>query len=102
MTRAVVRNLKKGLRGNPSNAHARSDLAAMQQSALALLKRSIKFGHGRLAIQRLATAVRVGANIPPEDLAYCINAMARARKAKERTSPHPHRANSSPFGSARS
>lgn len=91
MTRAVVRNLKRGLQGHPSNVQDRSDLAAVQQSALALLERSIKFGHGRLAIQRLATAVRVGANIPPADLAYCIKAMADARKGKERHSRQPAR-----------
>lgn len=84
MTRAVVRNLKKGLRGSSASARDRSGLAYVQASALALLERSVKFGHGRLAIQRLATAVRVGAPVPPKHLAYCIQAMARARASSQR------------------
>jgi hypothetical protein len=41
------------------------------QCALALLTRSIRFAHGRLAVLRLAMAVDAGASIPREHWVYC-------------------------------
>jgi len=51
------------------------------ECALALLERSIAFGHGRLAVLRLAVAVDIGAAIPIHDWAFC------ARVAKESEDP---------------
>jgi hypothetical protein len=44
---------------------------ASRECALSLLQRSVSFGHDRLAVLRLALAVRVGAHVPPEHWKYC-------------------------------
>jgi hypothetical protein len=73
--------------GNPrSTARAGSaePLAQCMSSAecgLALLERSIAFGHGRLAVLRLAVAIDIGAEIPIQSWAYC------ARVAKDSADP---------------
>jgi hypothetical protein len=54
--------------------HAEDAISASdagRDCALALLQRSVSFGHGRLAVLRLALAVRVGAPVPPEYWKYC-------------------------------
>ena len=48
-----------------------------RESALALLDRSIKFGHRRLAVVRLAVAVKAGAAVTREQWAYCEEAVSR-------------------------
>lgn len=45
-----------------------------QRAALALLKRSILFGHHRLAVRRLLEAVALGASVAPDQWAYCERA----------------------------
>jgi hypothetical protein len=76
MSRAQVRTLKRAVRaglepGRPGSAHL-----ASQESALALLTRSVVFGHRRLAICRLSAAVQVGARVPPEQWLYCAQVVA--------------------------
>jgi hypothetical protein len=76
MKRAQVRTLKRAVRaglepGRPGSVHLLS-----QESALALLARSIDFGHRRLAICRLSAAVQVGARVPPEHWLYCAQVIA--------------------------
>lgn len=41
------------------------------QAMLALVERSIRFGHGRLALLRCMEAERMGLRIDPEVLRYC-------------------------------
>lgn len=41
------------------------------ECAIALLERSIEFGHSRLAVIRLCTAVHVGASVLDQHWAYC-------------------------------
>jgi hypothetical protein len=81
MTRDVVRSLKRAMRaGTKLNADAR-DKTLASESALLLLSRSISFGHGRLAVVRLAMAVDAGAPVPGEHWAYCAQV---ARTSKDR------------------
>src|SRR5438876_8348996 len=70
MSRQAIRDMKRAV-GAGARANARSDEQALaRESALALLARSIGFGHRRLAVIRLATAVQAGSDIPP---AYCVD-----------------------------
>ncbi len=71
MTRATVRALKKSVRAG-SAPHAGDDARNLSgECALALLERSIGFGHSRLAVVRLAMAVKAGAPVRSEHWAYC-------------------------------
>ena len=45
-----------------------------KEVALSLLTRSIAFGHGRLAVIRLAMAVQAGADVPQDHWLYCREA----------------------------
>ena len=47
------------------------DKMICSESALSLLSRSIAFGHGKLAVVRLAMAVNSGAPVPPQHWVYC-------------------------------
>jgi hypothetical protein len=59
MARNVIRTLKDGVRQGDA------------QSALALLERSIKFGHGKLAVLRYLVAERLGAPLTHQQFLYC-------------------------------
>ena len=48
-----------------------------KEVAAALVKRSIQFGHGRLAVIRLCIAVHCGAAFDPEQWHYCLDVVAR-------------------------
>lgn len=63
MSRQHVRQLKKSVRA--------ADAPVARESALALLKRSISFGHDRLALLRLSIAIAAGADVPQECWIYC-------------------------------
>lgn len=60
MKREDVRRLKK-------EVQEKSD----QEAILLLLRRSVKFGHRRLALVRCIQAEQLGASVAPELLAYC-------------------------------
>jgi hypothetical protein len=60
MKRDDIRRLKRA-------ASARHDMEAMQ----ALLYRSVRFGHKKLALVRCIQAERMGIAIAPEVLSYC-------------------------------
>lgn len=60
MKRREIRELKRAVSGQ-------SDGAAM----CALLQRSVRFGHKRLALLRCLQAEQMGVNVVPEVLAYC-------------------------------
>ena len=74
MTRQAVRQLKHAVRSSRRpGAHA-PDHERGAQGALALLDRSVRFGHGRLALIRLEQAVTCGAPVPIEHWKYCYSA----------------------------
>lgn len=78
MTRQAVRTLKRSLRSASETRTAR-DSALARQCALELLARSIRFGHTRLAIVRLAMAVDAGAEPQPEHWSYCARVVGMLR-----------------------
>jgi hypothetical protein len=70
--------MKRAVRaGGPGASDASQALA--KDCALSLLKRSIGFGHGRLAVIRLAMAVRAGAEIPVACWVYCRDAVEASK-----------------------
>lgn len=75
MSREAVRHLKRSLRAGNRPGAAPAQRALSSDSALALLARSIRFGHGRLAVLRLCMAVEAGATVPPEYWNYCARAV---------------------------
>lgn len=72
MSRQVVRDLKRAAAGGCQKV--------ARESALTLLKRSIKFGHVRLAVIRLGEAVAVGAEVPADQWSYCRHAADATRE----------------------
>lgn len=60
LKRLDIRNMKRAIAGS-------SDAEAMSQ----LLRRSVRFGHKRLALLRCLQAERMGISVQPELLAYC-------------------------------
>lgn len=77
MKRAAVRALKRALHQGTHNGSQ-----PLQQAALALLSRSVVFGHGRVAVMRLKLAVEAGAQVPHELWAYCARAAGASQDAK--------------------
>ena len=77
MTRATVRTLKRALRQGTHNG-----AQPLQNVALALLSRSVVFGHGRLAVMRLKLAVEAGAQVPHDLWAYCARAACASQDVK--------------------
>jgi len=83
LAREGVRNMKRALRrALEPNADAREQTVG-RECALALLARSIDFGHGRLAVLRLLIAVEAGADVPPAFWNYCARAAAKAAELQE-------------------
>lgn len=75
MTRQVIGDWKrKCAKGNAPGA-APDEAALARQSALALLGRSVKFGHRRLAIVRLVDALGTGADVPAAYWDHCRRAV---------------------------
>ena len=78
MARQHIRTLKRNIsKGTRPDAGGSEEILA-RESDLALLERSISFGHARLAVIRLAIAVSVGAEIPAAHWAYCEEAYRRS------------------------
>jgi hypothetical protein len=73
MSRTHVRTLKRHV------ATAPAEPVLAREAAVALLDRSIRFGHGRLAVVRLGLAAHLGAPITPAQLGYCQSAAERSR-----------------------
>ena len=71
----MKRQVTAGLSALPDSPAA----ALAKESALFLLRRSIHFGHGRLAVVRLSIAVQTGARVGDEDWRYCRNAASASR-----------------------
>ena len=78
MTRQAIREMKRAVRAGGPGASGGSQALA-KHCALSLLNRSISFGHRRLAVIRLATAVRAGAEIPVACWVYCRDAVEASK-----------------------
>jgi hypothetical protein len=81
MSRQPIREMKRRL-----SAGVRPDADSGQRhlacdAALALLERSVSFGHARLAVIRLSMAVHAGAEVPGPLWSYCEQA---ARHSQDR------------------
>jgi hypothetical protein len=81
MSRNTIRAMKRVVAAGLSEDAAVDERQKAQESALALLDRSIGFGHRRLAVIRLATAVNAGAEPRPEHWSYCRDAAEQSRDA---------------------
>lgn len=70
MSREKIRSFKRIIRNgiHHENGPLKNE---SQHCALALLARSIEFGHSRLAVIRLCTAIELGAQIPEKHWHYC-------------------------------
>lgn len=79
MARGTIRDMKRAVAAGGGTAGAPARLLA-QTSALALLARSIRFGHERLALIRLVMAVHAGADVPSDQWAYCETVARRSRQ----------------------
>jgi hypothetical protein len=78
VSRQAIREMKRAVNaGGPGASDASRALAG--DNALSLLNRSIGFGHGRLAVIRLAMAVRAGAEIPAACWLYCRDAIEASK-----------------------
>lgn len=82
MKRSTVRSLKRDLRAGLHAGASDAERARTRDSALTLLARSIAFGHGRLALLRLAAAVDAGCRVTAEHWAYCSRAALASQDAK--------------------
>ena len=71
MSRQVVRDLKRAVRDGEAFGNVPQRYVLAKEAALALLARSIEFGHPRLAVLRLAMAVQAGADVPADHWDYC-------------------------------
>lgn len=79
MCRWAVRELKRAVNAGLRQGAVADSIVLAKESAASLLERSIRFGHGRLAIIRLRIAVQAGAAVLPEQWTYCREAAARSR-----------------------
>lgn len=79
MSRQVVRDMKRALATGTKPNAAFTETTLARESALALLERSIGFGHGRLAVIRLSIAVHAGCDIPHAYWAYCEEVVHNSR-----------------------
>lgn len=85
MARSEIRRMKRDVEaGRRADAHAEASTLAAQ-AALSLLARSISFGHKRLALIRLAIAVRAGADIPSTSWLYCRDVASHSRDERLRS-----------------
>lgn len=78
MGRAFVRELKQAMRVGTRLQASADESEHARASALALLERSIRCRHDRVAILRLVKAVQLGATVTSAQWRYCEQAMARA------------------------
>lgn len=80
----IVHKKRAIAKGCIEDAHQDARLLA-KDSAVWLLGRSITFGHRRLAVIRLHTAVQAGAEIPDHYLDYCNQVASSSCDEKIRT-----------------
>jgi hypothetical protein len=82
MTRETVRLLKRAIKSGARLGASPGDMRLGSASALSLLDRSIAFGHGRLAVVRLAMAVEAGAPVGETQWNYCAKVAAASGDAQ--------------------
>jgi len=71
--------LKKVLRAGTAPRATQRQHEQAVQAALALLERSVRMRHRRLAVQRLNEAVTLGAHVPDPHWLYCRQAAEGSR-----------------------
>ncbi|MEY2891857.1 MAG: hypothetical protein RJA98_1765 [Pseudomonadota bacterium] len=79
MSRQPIRDLKRSLSAGALPGAGIEQRQLARDAALALLERSIGFGHARLAVIRLSMAVQAGADVPATHWSYCEHAAAQSR-----------------------
>ncbi len=82
MSRQMIRDMKRTVVAGTAPGASTSTLQLAKESALALLDRSINFGHDRLAVIRLSMAVRSGAEVSHAHWHYCEETVKRCRDVK--------------------
>ena len=82
MARTVVRQMKKALRAGTFGQVSMEARANAAQAALALLDRSVRLRHERLALLRLKAAVSMGLTVPDEIWVYCRDIAAKSHDAR--------------------
>lgn len=81
MSRQEIRQMKRlQMHGRRPGVNGAS-LVLAQEASLQLLERSIRFGHGRLSLLKLAMAVQSGAVIPHEHWRYCQHVASVSKDA---------------------
>lgn len=71
MSRQEIRRLKREMTNGLYPGVARESLVLATVAVVLHFERSIRFGHGRLSVVRLAIAAQSGASIPREHWNYC-------------------------------
>lgn len=71
MSRRAVREMKRAVAVGLAVGAAEGHVSQGKECALGLLRRSIHFRHGRLAVIRLRAAVLAGVEVPLECWRYC-------------------------------
>jgi hypothetical protein len=71
MTRATIRQLKRQVRAGMQDGATQIELQLARESAIALLQRSIAMKHDRLALHRLADALKLNARIDARAWDHC-------------------------------
>lgn len=84
--RQQLRSLKRQVRRGAAPGASPVQREQSQRIALALLERSMRFGHGRLAVQRLCEAVSLGVPLGLEHWSYGEGVVAGSsdRQLKDR------------------
>lgn len=81
MSRQLIREMKHVVTHGRRPGATGESVALAKEAAVQLLERSIRFGHGRLSVVRLAMAVHSGAEIPKEHWLYCREVAASSKDA---------------------
>lgn len=79
MGREIVRHWKRALHAPGQTRPSDAGTTTAPEAALNLLARSIQFGHGRLAVLRLVSAVKAGAQPSAAQWTYCGDAAETSR-----------------------
>ncbi len=79
MSRDALRDMKKALRAGRRSQAGTAHRTQAAEAALALLERSVRMHHRRLAVLRLNDAVGMGACVPDEHWRYCREAAVASR-----------------------
>lgn len=81
MARDAIREMKRQLRQGMNAQADEVPRRLAEVAALALLDRSVRMRHKRLAVQRLNDAAVLGVHVPDEHWMYCRDAAMASRDA---------------------